>query len=173
MNKPQMEFPSNVPQTVELVKMFKHGQNDHGEYYAWEFKHEGVSKVYFAKEALQKKLVEFKAGQTVVVNFEEKKGEKGKFHVWNVKEALFDEKGRAPKQSPPDITKSEPAYKTYRENRVRLMKENLQDAATIAQGFNEWLGKQGNGEWTRLMLDHSDVRAIAVSFGISYERKTA
>jgi hypothetical protein len=167
--KPKVTFDTNVPKQLFIAKMFKAGENSYGKWFGYDVTECGEEKTLFAGEALNEQLAIVMNGrQNIVVNFlyKEMKNKEGKpYHVWEVAEALFDNKGNltpAPKES---IATNDDARVVWKRDVVKVFEEMLFESAGLAERFNQNpLASDG------FKLDHEDVRAIAISMVIQFQR---
>ncbi len=168
--KEKVTFETNVPKQIVVVKMFKSGENDYGKWFGYDVKENGVEKTIFASESLHEQISTAMNGkQSVTMNFlyKEMKNKEGKpYHVWEVAEALFDNAGNltpAPKES---IATNPEARLTWKKEVVKIFEEMLFESAGIAERFNQNpLASDG------FKLDHEDVRAMAISMVIQYQKE--
>lgn len=170
-NKPKMEFPTNVPQTVKIQKMFKVNPppDDHpewGESYCYNLIHDGVEKVYFAKDKWHELAQEYPEGSTVVVCFaEETNAATGKkYKTWKMNAALFDEHGKVPQAAPAPIAKNGLPEDEFRKTRKNNYYLALEDALSVMEAFYS--------EHPKVEPKFEDIRALAVSMVIQFDRKS-
>ena|SRR3990167_2465630 len=167
--KPSVEFEANVPLVVKLVKQppkFK-GTNKVGDWWGWDVVVDNVEHVLFADNALQEKIAPYVGKSAAITKKEAKNGGAKKYHYWEVREPLFDNNGNPVKEPKPAPDESSKALEQFRKDRKNTMFQSLVDALAVVEQFNTTIKPQ-NG----YLLSHEDVRAIAISFSINYERKT-
>jgi hypothetical protein len=165
---PKMEFKSNIPETITLIKQppkFK-GVYEDKNWWGWEVSHNGTEKTLFADEKLQP-LIQPYEGKTIVIAWEEQsnKDTGKKYHRWKVNQALFDHDGKLPPEPLLSIATNEQARGQWKQDVVKVFEEMLFEAAGIAERFNSNpIASDG------FKLDHEDVRAMAISMVIQYQR---
>lgn len=167
---PKMEFKSNIPETVTLIKQppaFHNKPESEYIWWGWEVSHNGIDKTMFADEKLQSMILPY-TGKTVVICSEEKTNPdtKKKYHIWRVNEALFDHDGTLPPKPILSIATNEQARIQWKQDVVKLFEEALFEASGIAMRFNS-NPIASNG----FKLDNQDVRAMAISIVIQYQRE--
>jgi len=159
----ELEVKINIPETVQLLKCFWSGpaKNGKGTRHGWEVMHASEVKSLWVDGRANAELQPYE-GKWVVLLKEQKKGSGGNYNIWHVNEAMFDNKGNPPKPkpTPEEVLKDEP-FRSFRKNEMFLA---LEDATAVAQAFNQ---KHG----AAFLLTAEDVRAIGISFSISFQRK--
>jgi len=159
----ELEIKANIPETVQLLKCFWSGtaKKGNGTRHGWEVMHASEVKTVWVDGKVNAELQPY-AGKWVVLLKEQKKGSGGNYYIWHINEAMFDNNGKEPvNRKPPEEVLKDEAYRAFRKNEMYLA---LEDAALVAQKFNE---KHGGA----FLLTAEDVRAMAISFSISFQRK--
>ena len=161
--QPKLEFEINTPTTVHIVKMFKEGESAYGPWYGYNVKHDGVDKTMFADEQLHAEIGQQK--DVVITKKQVKDDSKRGYHFqWVVNEALFDNKGNVVVPEP-DVVKDPKAYESFRKDRTLKLAEAIEDVLTAITIVNE----------TNVPVTFSseDIRAMAISLLISFDRRTS
>lgn len=166
--KPKMEFEVNIPTVVKLIKMFKEGESEYGRWFGYSVEHDGVEKTLFANEQLQKELEGYKGSVQITKKQIKNSSGEGYHNEWVVREAILDNSGRVTEAPPPDIRKDDEARNNYREQRKRFYKEALVDAADLVIAYNSWVTEKQLP--SHFLMNHEDIRSIATSFAIQFER---
>ena len=118
--KPRLEFQSNVPKTVRLMRFGASGENEYGTWNLWNFEEDGVEKCWFVPDKVHEKLQEIKPGTTLTIIKEEKKTSKGSaFHEYSVNETVFDDAG-VPPPPPVDILEDKQARESMKQKLENL-----------------------------------------------------
>ena len=173
-DRPKMEFPTNIPQSIVLGEKFWEGSGKYGPSYGWNLTHEGTEKVMFIKPALHNKISSYPKGARLQVNYAEKKGDNGTYHEWEVSNgngatAPYESKspaGRIERPESVEVDAFATDRDTYRDERVNTMIEALEDAYNVVQSHNKSLAPDGS-----FALRGEDLRAIAISFVIAEQRR--
>ena len=175
---PKMEFPTNLPQTVKIIKLFSEGDNQYGHWYGYELEHNGQKKTCFANENLHESLRINPLGSIVVITKEEKKKTEGKgvYHIWHVvaqgastpppQQPTIPQHTPSPQKIEPPSESHDPAtLEQFREDRKKMLVQALQDALNVVVRFN------GQDKLNpSYKLNREDIRAIAISFMIKKEK---
>ena len=161
---PKMEFQTNIPANLKLVKMFSKGEGTYGPWWAWEVEHDGVKKTLFTDDRLQGELeAAGGAGATLIITKEELKSESGKpYHFFTVRTALFDKDGNQPARPEPNIAKDPKAYESYREDRTNKLTEAIEDVVRAVARVDVVFQPQFTSE---------DIRAMAISLMIQFDKR--
>jgi len=85
-----------------------------------------------------------------------------KYYTWEVHPATFKETGDLIAEPPPSLDESPERYRTYRAKRLESYLDAMRDAYAIALEVK-------NGNFLPL-LDHDDIRAIAISMAIDFQK---
>jgi hypothetical protein len=161
----EIKFLSNIAVEIELGEIKgPYTNKDHPEWgQSWLVlcKDSGGSlSKFYAKQALYDKFTGFLKGDRLRIIYAEEKNEKGTYHQWKVFPALFEPDGEKTPERKPSIADDSDAYEIFREKRLRVFKDALEDAIAVCQVF-----KQGGIEYTS-----QDIEKIAVSMVMDFQK---
>lgn len=157
---------TNVPVTWVLGKQFSKGSTEYGDWYGYNAEFEGKPHTVFADAELHELLSKCKTGDTVITIWEEKKNPNTgkKYYEWKVNGAIFDHEGNEPAPGHDLLTDKE-----YRDSRITDWKNlthlSLAAAKEVCEIYND------NCKDEMLKLGHEDVRALAISQMIDWQRR--
>lgn len=163
---PKLILEPNIPRTIRVDKRFDSGQNKYGAWFAYDVREGDQQYTLFANQA-QNNVLASAVGSIVQLTQNTDKD-------WVVDnghgKALFDEAGEAtpePKVNPLD---DKEAMDSIRADRKDLLQQILKDTFDVVYTHNENV-LAGSRPSELYALDHADIRAIALTVWIDYQRR--
>lgn len=172
-NRPKLELKSNIPETVH-IKYVDNNPKDYGygPTYRYVVTQNGEEKTLFLNERQYEEIKDYKSGDVVILLVKEEKNEAGKtYKHFTVRPALLDERGEVV-QPRKDIVNNEDARKEYRERRIRLLAEAIEDTFRARRMLLDAYGKFPEiEEEIRAVFTPEVIQDFATTLLISEDRR--
>lgn len=169
MNRPKLELKPNTPETV-VIRQTDHVPKEYG--YRYVVARNGEEMTLFLNKRQYAEIKDYRVGDTVVLLLKEEKNEAGNtYKQFIVRPALLDERGEVV-QPRKDIVNNEDARKEYREKRIRLLAEAIEDTFRARRMLLDAYGKfpEIEGE-IRAVFTADVIQKLATTLLINEDRR--